>query len=95
VFESHHFYLILERIEKQGERIMSAITDFAAKVNANFATLSTEIQALDDKITAFQNAASTLSAADQAALDGIAAASAALVTKAAAVVPVTPPAPAA
>ena len=33
------------------EHIMSAITDFSAKVESNFATIKSGIQALDDKIT--------------------------------------------
>ena len=75
--------LILERIERL-EKKMSAITDFAAKVETNFAALKSAIQALDDKITASQTSPGPLSATDQAALDGIVADSAALVTQAAA-----------
>ena len=70
---------------------MSAISDFAAKVNANFKTLNDEIQALDDKIVALQNSPGTLTPEDQKALDDIVASSAALVTKGAAVVPPVPP----
>ena len=72
---------------------MSAVTDFAAKVEANFASIKAGIQALDDKIVAFQNSPGTLSASDQAALDQIVTDSAALATAANAVVPpVAPPA---
>ena len=50
---------------------MSAVTDFAAKVESNFATIKAGIQALDDKINAFNNSPGVLSPADQAALDSI------------------------
>jgi hypothetical protein len=71
--------------------IMQAIADFKAAVDANFAKIAAGIQALDDKITAFQNSPGSLSAADQAALDEIVAASGALA--AAAVNPVNPVVP--
>lgn len=73
--------------------IMQSITDFAAKVNANFASIQTGIKALDDKITAFQNSPGALSAEDQAALDDIVATSGTLATAAQAVVPVPAPLP--
>jgi hypothetical protein len=79
------------RVLRQGEQFMSAITDFSAKVESNFATIKTGIQALDDKITAFQNSPGTLSATDQAALDAIVADSAALATAANSMPSVTPP----
>jgi hypothetical protein len=68
--------------------LMQSITDFAAKVNANFASMKTGIQALDDKITALQNSPGVLSVTDQAALDAIQADSAALATAAQGIVPV-------
>ena len=78
---------------------MSAVSDFATVVNAAFAKVNTDLDAitagianLDALITAFQNSPGTLSAADQAALDGIQTASQALVAKVDAVV-VTPPTP--
>ena len=71
---------------------MSQVSDFATavqsafdKVNSDLDTITTGIANLDALITAFQNSPGTLSAADQAALDGIQAASQALVTKADAV----------
>lgn len=83
---------ILDRIAQMEKNIMSQITDWAAKEQADLTAISatldglvTGIAALDAKITALQNSPGTLSAADQAALDGIAAASAALVTKSAAI----------
>lgn len=68
---------------------MSAVSDFAAKVNANFAQIQAGIASLDAQIQAFQNSPGTLSADDQAALDAISAQSATLA--AAAQAPVTPP----
>lgn len=79
------------------KRIMSLITDQAAKIQANFDTLNTEldgiatgIAALDTLITGLQNSPGTLSPEDQAALDAIQAASGALATKAAAIVTAPP-----
>jgi hypothetical protein len=79
-------------IKQQGAQFMSQITDFAAKVETNFAGIKAGIQALDEKITALQNSPGMLSASDQAALDAIVADSAALVTTANALPAVTPPA---
>ena len=71
--------------------IMQSITDFAAKVNANFASIQTGIKALDDKITAFQNSPGTLSPEDQASLDDIVATSGTLAAAAQAAVPLPAP----
>lgn len=80
---------------------MQAIDDFAAAVQANFDklsgdldTITTGIAALDKMIQDLQNGPGTLGPADQATLDKIAAASAALAAKADAVNvnPPTPPA---
>lgn len=80
---------------------MSQITDWAAAEQADLTTISTTldgvvtgIEALDAKITELQTSG-TLSPADQAALDSIKAASAALLTKAEAIstaAPTSPPA---
>lgn len=71
---------------------MSAITDWAAKEQADLTAISSTldsitagIQALDAKIVALQSSPGTLSASDQAALDDIEASSSALVAKAAAI----------
>lgn len=82
----------LDAILEGVTNIMSQVSDFADKVNANFAQITAGIAALDAQIVAFQNSPGTLSAADQASLDAIVAASATLATAAQAVVPVTPPA---
>jgi hypothetical protein len=83
----------------QGRNIMSKITDFAAAEGVSLAAISATLDsivagvaALDTLINNFQNSPGALTPADQAALDGIQAASAALVTKAAAI-SVTPPVP--
>jgi hypothetical protein len=82
----------LDRIEEKENLIMSKITDWAAAEQADLTTISntlngivTGIAALDALITAFNNSPGTLSPSDQAALDGIKAASAALVTQSAAI----------
>ena len=75
----------MHAIEHILENLMSAISDFADKVDANFATIQTGIAALDAEIQAFQP---TISATDQARLDSIVAKSTALA--AAATAPVTP-----
>jgi NAD-specific glutamate dehydrogenase len=79
---------------KMESKLMSQITDWAAKeqadlttINASLAQIVTQIAALNAQIAAFNNSPGTLAAADQAALDGIKAASDALVTSAAAIVP--------
>lgn len=70
---------------------MSAITDWAAQIQAALAQVQTGITALDAQIQALQNSPGTLSPEDQAALDGISAASAALAASANAMP--APPAP--
>jgi hypothetical protein len=83
----------------QGRNLMSKITDWAAQEEVALTTISATLDsivagvaALDTLITNFQNSPGTLAPADQAALDGIQSASAALVAKAAAI-SVVPPAP--
>jgi len=71
--------------------MMSAISDFAANVSTNFSTVSAALDniAADEKNLAKQitdlqaqlSAAGTLSAADQAALDSVATAAAAMAAK--------------
>jgi hypothetical protein len=81
------------------KNVMSKLTDWAAEEQADLTAISntldqvvTGIAALDVLITQFQNSPGTLAPGDQAALDGIQAASKALVTKSAAI-SVTPPVP--
>jgi len=87
----------LQEIKLKEDQFMSQITDWAAAEQVQLTAISTTldavvvgIAALDVLITNFQNSPGTLSTADQAALDGIQAASAALVTKSGAI-SVTPP----
>ncbi len=68
-----------------------AIAAFVNTVNTNFGQIKAGILALDAQINAFNNSPGTLSAEDQAALDGIVTASADLA--AAANAPVVPPPP--
>ena len=68
---------------------MTQISDFAAKENANLASIRAGILALDSKIQAFQNSPGTLSIPDQAMLEQIVVSSAALATLAN--TPVVPP----
>ena len=83
------------------EKLMSQVTDFAAKVQTSLDKLSTdldsvttEIAALNTSIQTLQNSQGVLGPSDQAALDDIAAKSAALASKAdALVVPPLPPTP--
>jgi hypothetical protein len=87
----------LTELQKGETTIMSQITDWAAKEQANLDTISktldgivTGVANLDTMIQNFQNSPGTLSPTDQAALDAIANASSTLVTKAEAI-SVAPP----
>lgn len=92
---------LLRELQNKEKKDMSQLTDWAATEQADLTAISatldqvvTGVSALDNLITNFQNSPGTLSAADQAALDGIQAASKALVTKSAAIstAPPVPPA---
>jgi hypothetical protein len=72
----------LADLKNQGENTMSQISDWAAKEATALASIHTGITALDTLIQNFQSSPGTLSAADQAALDSIAATSASLATAA-------------
>lgn len=89
--KSHHGFATKSDLNEMEERIMSVISDFADKVDANFQKVQDGITALDTEIQAFQNSPGTMSAADQARLDAIVSKSAALAVAANA--PVTPPVP--
>jgi hypothetical protein len=82
-------FIALKALYKQGEQLMSAVSDWAAKeattdaqISAALDVLTTGIAALDTIIQNFQNSPGTLSPADQAFLDAAAATSAALAAKA-------------
>jgi hypothetical protein len=90
------------RPNQPGKRLYSQITDWAATEQADLAAVATTLNgiatgvaALDAQIVAFQASPGTISATDQAALDSIVTASAALNTQAQAIVVTPPAAPAA
>lgn len=90
-------FISLKRTRK---RIMSAIADFAAKqaafnteLTSDLSDISTAIGALNDKITALQNSAGTVTPEDQALIDQMQTDGAALVTKADALAGKAPPTP--
>jgi len=77
---------------------MSQISDFAAKqtahnqkVSDDLDAISTEIQKLNDALTAIQNSPGTLSPADQASLDAAQVSAQALEDKANGMAAVSPP----
>lgn len=92
VFFSKDVSKELAALAKGQNAIMSVITDWAAKEQTDLTAIKTTlegvvtgIQALDAKIVNLQNSPGTLSPADQAALDSIESASAALVAQAEAI----------
>jgi hypothetical protein len=94
---SRHEPATKQELHQMEKRIMKSITDFQKATQENLDVLGTTLDsiasgivALDDLITKLQSSPGTLSAEDQAALDAIQSASAALVTKASAI-SVTPP----
>ena len=90
---------VLKRLENKELKLMSTVTDWAAKEQVQLDAISATLDgvvagvaALDAQIKALQNSPGTLSPSDQAALDAIETASAALVSKSKGIV-VTPPVP--
>jgi uncharacterized protein YaaN involved in tellurite resistance len=90
----------LTRIEAQGEKIMSAISDFAAKQKAFNATIDSaitgitgDVKTLNDKIAALQASAGTVTPEDQALLDELEAAGNSLASRVTALDDLTPPTP--
>jgi hypothetical protein len=82
-------------------KIMSAISEFAAKqaafndrIDAAVAGITGDIKTLNDLITTLQNTPGPISAEDQATLDALEAKGAAIAEKLEALDAVTPPAPA-
>ncbi len=79
-------------------KIMSAISDFAAKqaafqarIDTAIADLQGDVKSLNDQITALQNSAGGITPEDQALLDGITATSSAVADKLDALDALTPP----
>lgn len=81
----------VETQQNQQEKILMAVSDDLASVKANLVTIGNGIVALDAKIVALQNTPGTLDATDQAALNDIVTASAALAATAGNIPGVTPP----
>lgn len=79
---------LLRSVSEQTGQIMSAISDFAAKVNTAFDAVGTavdgvagDVQFLKDEIAKLQNTPGPISAEDQATLDGLQARADALTSK--------------
>lgn len=73
-----HVIRHLHNLEQKVDRIMTAISDYHARVKTAFTMISagldgisTDIQTLNDKITQLQNNPGPISDADQALLDEI------------------------
>ena len=90
-------------LSRKMEKLMSAISDYAAKVTSYFTRLGTalddiktEIKTLNDQIAALQNSSGAITPEDQALLDAAAATASGLADKADALdtlpKPVAPPA---
>ena len=91
---------IFDALHQMEHRIMSAISDFVAKVTAFNQDVSDDLDALqaaignlNDTITALNNSAGTVTPADQALIDQAVAQGTALAAKADALAGKTPPAP--
>lgn len=76
--KSHFEFATKQDLKEMEKRIMSAISDFAAKQNAfndrqdtAIADLTADVQALNDKITELQNSPGAITPEDQALLDAI------------------------
>lgn len=89
---------MLHELKHQGVNLMSKITEFAAREQADFTQINTKlddvvagVKHLDDMIVAFQNSQGQLSLEDQQALDAIETASKDVVTKAEAIDTTPPP----
>lgn len=89
----------LETINHKLDTIMSAVSDYAAKVNAFLDTqgkdidaLTTELATLNSELSAIQTSPGTLSAEDQASLDSALARTSAITDRLTALSAVTPPA---
>lgn len=88
----------LSHINKKLNLIMSAIAEFAARVEQHQATIDTaveglsgDIKGLNDKIAELQNTPGAITAEDQALLDQIEQRATAIATKVKALDAVTPP----
>jgi len=99
-FRSNRDGITKTDLERAVLRIMSAISDFAAKqkeyndrISAAVTGISGDIKSLNDKITELQNNPGAITPADQALLDDIQAQAKAVAEKLEALDAETPPAP--
>lgn len=97
---NEHVLSVLGHIEHNIKVIMSAISDFATKLNTFFDkqdsdidALTSEIALLNTEITALQNSAGAITPSDQALLDSIQTRVSGIVTKMDALSAATPPIP--
>lgn len=88
----------IKRLEQKLDNIMSAISDFAAKVTAfndrmdtAITDLQGDVKSLNDQITALQNSSGAITPEDQALLDGITARASSVADKLDALDAQTPP----
>ncbi len=102
----HHFEIDrgtehkLDAILTLGRQIMTAVSDFAAKLatftdrqDAAIADLRADVQNLNDQIAALNNSAGQITPEDQALLDGIVAKASSVSDKLDALDQLTPPKP--
>lgn len=94
----HEDKIILSAITQLGEKIMSAISDFAAKMTTFFdqqdaaiSDLQGDVANLNAQIAALQNSSGTITPDDQALLDGIQTRGQAVSDKLTALDAITPP----
>ena len=99
-FKSHCGFVTNQDLKELEARLMSAISEFAAKQNeyndridAAVTGLQGDIKSLNDLIAQLQNSAGTISPEDQASLDALEARGAAIADKLEALDAETPPVP--
>ena len=79
-------------LKNMEDKIMSAISDYAAKVQASLDSINTSITSISTEITTLQNAQGAISPEDQTTLDNLATETAAAAEKLNALVPPVAPA---
>lgn len=94
----HEVRALRIELKTLGDKIMSQVSDFAAKVNVAFDTLGTsvdglvvDVKTLNDEITKLQGSQGVLSPEDQTLLDGITTRAQAIADKAKALDDLTAP----
>lgn len=98
--QSEQTNAILRRIDEMEKKIMSKVSEFAAKqnefndrVDTAVTGLQADIQALNDKIEELQNSPGEITPEDQASLDALQARGQAIADKLEALDALTPPVP--